>query len=301
MTSSRSESIAPRVHLALLGVQLMFGSLPVATKMLYSHGHLAPLGLVAARTAGAAAAFWLVILVGGRREPIRRPADTGKLMLYGLLGVTINQILFLLGLDYSTAVNASVLVSTIPIFTAALVILLGHEIARAHRVVGILLAFLGVGLVSGVERFDLTSRLFVGNVMIVTNAFSYSLFLVLSRPMLSVYSPLTVTAWVFLFGALYTVPVGAMPLVHGISQFGAAEWVLLAWIVGVPTVGAYFLNSWCLKRAPASLVAVYIYLQPVTAAILAATLLGERIETQIIAGSVTIFLGIYLAAGRRRG
>jgi drug/metabolite transporter (DMT)-like permease len=46
---------------------------------------------------------------------------------------------------------------------------------------------------------------------------------------------------------------------------------------------------------------VYIYLQPVTAAILAATLLGERIETQIIAGSVTIFLGIYLAAGRRRG
>ncbi|MBN2492078.1 MAG: DMT family transporter [Planctomycetes bacterium] len=301
MSVLRSEAVGPRVHLALLSVQLMFGSLPVAGKLLYSFGHLEPLGLVAARTAGAAAAFWLVILIGGRREPIRRPAHMARFLVYALLGVAINQVLFLLGLDYTTAVNASVLITTIPIFTAALVLLLGQEIARLHRVLGIVIALAGAGAVCGIDRLDLSSRLLAGNLMIVANALSYSLFLVLSRSMLSLYTPLTVTAWVFLFGALFTVPVGALPLAEAVGRFGLAEWALLAWIVGVPTVGAYFLNSWSLKRAPASLVAVYVYLQPVTAAILAAALLGEIIDAKVGAGAVTIFAGIYLAAGRRRG
>ena len=300
MTSPRSASVPPLVHLALLAVQLMFASLPVAGKFLYAYGHMGPLGVAAARTGGAAAVFWMVIILSGRRQPLERPSHFWKLVVYGILGVTINQIFFLTGLHYTTAVNASVLVSTIPIFTAFLVILLGQERARPMRAAGILLAFAGVGLVTGIDQFDLSSQVFRGNVLIVVNAFSYSLFLVLSRPMLSTYSPLTVTAWILVFGSFFTVPVGAVSFWNGAAGFGAGEWGILAFLVAVPTVGAYFLNSWCLKRAPASVVAAYIYLQPVTAAVLAFALLGERFTLRLLFGALTIFAGIYLA-GRSRG
>lgn len=295
ITGLPADAVAVRVHGALLAVQVMFASLPVAGKLVYAS--MDPLGVAAARTGGGAIAFWLAIVVTRSREPIRSRRDLGRLAIYALLGVVINQICFLVGLHYSTAVNASVLVSTIPVFTALLVIVLGHERARPARLTGIVLAFAGVAVVMG--RFDLSSRLFLGNAMVVANAFSYSLFLVLSRPLLSVYSPLTVTAWIFTFGALCTVPLGASAFVEGASAFGWSEWGLLAFIVLVPTITAYFLNSWCLKRAPASLVAVYIYLQPVTAAVLAFFLLGEELRWHQAFGALGIFLGIWLA-GRSR-
>jgi len=299
--SERSEGgISPLVHLALLAVQLMFGSFPAVGKILYGYGHLTPLGITAARTGGGTLAFWAVIALSGRYQPLARPGHLGKLALFGLLGVAVNQVLFLWGLDYTTALNASVLVTTIPIFTALLVILLGHERARRRQLVGIVLAFIGVGVVAEIESFDLTSRTFLGNVMVVMNALSFSLFLVLSRPLLKIYSPLTVTAWVFVFGSLFTWPIGAGPLAGAAPLLSAAEWGLLIYIIAVPTVIAYFLNSWSLKRAPASVVAVYIYLQPVTAGLMSCLLLGEVLTLRLLFGALAIFLGIFLAS-RARG
>jgi drug/metabolite transporter (DMT)-like permease len=300
MSGQKQAAVSPTVHLALLAVQLMFGSFPAVGKILYGYGHITPLGIAAARTAGGTLAFWAVIALTRQHQPLVRSAHLGKLALFGLLGVTVNQIFFLWGLDYTTALNASVLVTTIPIFTALLVILLGHERARRGQLVGIALAFAGVGIVAEIESFDLSSRAFLGNGMVVLNAFSFSLFLVLSRPLLKIYSPLMVTAWVFAFGSLYTLPLGAVPLANAVPGFTAAEWALLLYIIVVPTVVAYFLNSWSLKRAPASIVSVYIYLQPVTAGLMAALLLGEALTLRLLIGALAIFLGIFLAS-RRRG
>ena len=284
------------VHLALVGVQVMFASMVVTAKSLYSY--LDPLGVAAARTGFGALVFWLVVVLWRRYQPLRGRGHAARLALFGLLGVTVNQVFFLLGLHYSTAVNASLLVTTIPIFAVFLEVVLRRTSVSGARLAGMAVAFAGVAVVVGADRFDLSSRLFLGNAMIVLNAFSYALFLVLSRPLLEVYSPLTLTAWIFLFGSLINVPLGFGTFLDGVPQMSAGAWGLLIYILVVPTVGAYFLNSWCLKRVPASVVALYIYLQPVTAAALACVFLAERITGHHVLGALAIFAGMYLAHRR---
>lgn len=299
--SAARPTATPLLHVNLLLVQLMFATLPIAGKFIYDADgpRLDPLGVAAARAAGGALAFFVAWCWSGNRERIRSGADFARLALFGLLGVGINQVFFLEGLERTTAVNASVLVTTIPVFTAAIVVALRREVASARKLCGIALGFVGAGVVIGLDRVDLSSATFLGNAMIVLNAFSYALYLVLARRLLAEYSSLTVTMWVFVFGAILIAPLGVPALVEQTPAFGASEWGLLAFIVAVPTIGAYLLNAWCLKRAPATLVAVYIYLQPVATAVLAFTILNERTTRQQAIGAALIFVGIWLA-GRAR-
>jgi drug/metabolite transporter (DMT)-like permease len=77
-------------------------------------------------------------------------------------------------------------------------------------------------------------------------------------------------------------------------------WVAVIYIILVPTVGCYYLNSWALARVPPSTVAVYIYLQPLIAFALAPTLLGERLSWRVIGAAALVFAGVILVTRRRR-
>mgnify|MGYP001038711291 CR=1 FL=1 len=115
------------VHGALLAVSLLFGANYVVAK--FALREITPSGLVVIRAWGTA-----VILFGTSgllrsskpREPIR-PSEFGQLFLYSLLGVSINQLCFLAGLDRSTATNASIMLVSIPVLTHAFAVLLGRE------------------------------------------------------------------------------------------------------------------------------------------------------------------------------
>lgn len=293
------------VHLGLVAVQLMFATLPIAGKLIYDERgpHLTPMAVAAARAVGGAAGLWLLLLC--TRGPVRIAgrADVARFALFGFLGVFVNQVLFLGGLRDTAAVKASVLVTTIPVFTALAAILLREERARRHTLFGIALGCAGAVVVGGLDRFDLGSRTFVGNAKIVVNALAYALYLIWSRPLLARYSPLTAITWIFTFGALFTAPLGWSSFVADAPGLDARGWWTLAFIVAVPTIGAYVVNLWALKYATATLVAIYVYLQPITSAALAVLMLDERIDARLVVGAVLIFGGIWLATGtgRRRG
>src|SRR5262249_27343917 len=147
--------------------------------------------------------------------------------------------------------------TTIPVFTVGVAVLLGREQASARRAAGVALALAGALYLVGAERFTVAGR---GNLFILANALSYACFLVLVRDIRARYSAGAVMAWAFLFGALGASTVGLPALVH--TELGAIDirtWVLIAYIVIGPTLGAYILNTWALARAPSSTVAIYIY------------------------------------------
>ncbi|HJK90895.1 MAG TPA: DMT family transporter [Polyangiaceae bacterium LLY-WYZ-15_(1-7)] len=287
---------APRVHLALVAVQLAFGTLPVVGKLVMEE--LAPFALAWVRVLGGAVFFgglWLA-----RRGEARVPfADVLRIAGCGLLGMAANQVLFLGGLERTTAINASVLVTTIPVFAFLVALITRAERLGPRSGLGLALAFAGVLSLVGVEELTLGGRSALGDLMIVINAFCYGAYLVLVRPFVGRHGSLATVAIGFGAAAIAVAPFGA-PHVASAGEAGATTWLLVAYILAVPTALTYLLNAWALKHAPSSTVAIYIYLQPVVGVLFAVAVLGEALEPRAVASSAAVLAGIGLVITRRR-
>jgi len=281
------------VNVVLVLVQVMFASMAIAGKLVLPE--IPPQALVVIRVAGAFTILFLAYLITGRGR-VHSGRDWAMLAVIGLLGVTANQNMFLMGLERTTAINASILVTTVPIFTVLYSVLGRQESASASKIGGIAIAGLGVVYLIGPDRVSLAPNLALGNALVVMAMACYAGFLVLAKPLLRRYDTLTVIVWAMFFGLLGTLPVGLATLSRvSPTEVPVGIWVLVAYIVLVPTIGAFFLSGWALKRSSSQLVAAYIYLQPlVTASIAPAVLEGERVTPRMIVAGLAIFAGLGL-------
>ena len=287
--SGRRHGGTPSVHFALALAQTGFALFPIFGKL--ALGSIPPFVLAAIRVTAAAAMLEVV----RRLSPTERIAasDRGLLIVLALLGVSFNQMLFILGLSMTTAINTSILISAIPVFTLAAAVVLGREATTARAFAGIVLAGAGALVLLNAERFEWSSRYFRGDLLILANGFSYSLFLVLSRPLLARYRAVTFVAAVFRWGAVAII-LAAVPALLHFSPRGVAPvaWWSLAAIIVFCTVIPYLLNSWALARTHASRVAAYVFLQPVIASALAMVVLGERPTGRTAVAAALIFAGL---------
>lgn len=282
----------------LILVQALMASLAIAGKLVMQE--IPPGVLILARIGGAATVL-AVAHRALRLQPVRDRADLRSLALMGLLGVAANQSLFLLGLRHTTAVNATILVTLVPVFTVLGSLLFRKESPSTSKVLGILLAGSAAVYLIGPDRVSLAPGLALGNAMIVVAMMAYAAYLVLVRRMLDRYSAITVSYYVMLFGAIGVLPGGWYGL-HQLGPVHARSWLLVGYIVLFPTILAYFLNIWALKRASSNLVAGFTYLQPVfTAAVAPLLLEGEKVTPRAAIAALGIFTGLALVIwGERR-
>ena len=151
-----------------------------------------------------------------------------------------------------------------------------------------------------IDRFDFQGEYMVGNLLNLANSASYGLYIVLTRHILRREDPLRVTTVVFFFSALGMLAYGGDDLLR--ADLGALSPRVLggmAFAVIGATVTTYLLNVWALKRAQASRVALYIFLQPVVAALLGVMLLAESIRPRMIVALLFVFLALFLRDGGR--
>ena len=196
-------------------------------------------------------------------------------------------------------------------FTALFSVVTGREPARPRFAVGTLLALAGLLLVVRPERMSVGGDHLVGDALIVLNALSYGVYLALARDLAIVQGGAAVVRWAFLAGSLLALPLGLPALVASAPSFGPRVLVALAYILLVPTAFAYAANAWALQRVPASVVSVFIYLQPVIATALAltvgaplavwlsVTVHAEALTLRTAVGGVTVLAGVALATLRR--
>jgi drug/metabolite transporter (DMT)-like permease len=279
------------VHLILIAGSLCFASLPVVGRLVV--GDIPPGGIVMVRMTGGAIAFGLYAWRRGTLKLDRR--DLPLIVACALMGNVINQEMFVHALAHTTATNAVVIGSTIPVFTLIGALVLGRERVRPHRVLGIALAFTGVAVLVGADDVSLSSSHVAGTVMVLINAVSYGLFLVIVKPLAQKYDPIALLAIMFAIGLPISIPIGIFEFT-GAPPLGAQDLGFLAFLIAVPTVGAYSLTQIALRRADSSLVAAYIYLQPVAAAIGAVIVLDETITARLAACGVVVLFGVWLAA-----
>lgn len=280
------------VHLALIAVQFLFASLTIVAKFVLPS--MPPTGIVYFRITGAALAFMVIKALSGR-ERVVAPRDLAALAGLALVGVVFNQIFFLEGVKRTTAINTNILVTTVPVFTLAIALFLKRERATAEKVGGIALAAVGAVWLIGPDRIRLDPSMALGNALIVFNTSLYAAYLVLSKRLLERYQPVTVVTYIFLFGALYIAPVGWVSL-RGVDLFYLPRPAVvgLVYIVAGSSVLAYYLSIWALRRTASSLVAMYVYLQPLMTAVGAPVILHERATPRAGLAAGLIFGGLAL-------
>jgi drug/metabolite transporter (DMT)-like permease len=295
-SSLKDRGVAP--HLALIAVQAMFGTWFVVGKVvLYA---ISSTTLVAFRVGGAAIALTLLQRRLGQFRLIPK-RDLAWLTVCSLLGIAINQLLFAKGLSLTTAIDATLISTTIPVFTLAVSIALGYDRLSLRRSVGILLAAGGVVYLVDPLRANFSAQTTLGNLLIVINSLSYAVYIVLSKDLFKRYGALNVITWLFLISCIVTLPFGIVGLRGDhLQTLGAGLWLRVAYIVLVPTIAAYYLNAWALTRVSPSTVATYIYLQPLIAFGLAPIFLGERPTVRTLIACALIFAGVAVVSRRTR-
>jgi drug/metabolite transporter (DMT)-like permease len=285
-------------HLALIVVQVLFATWPIVGKIALRS--MPAVALVGFRIAGSAFTLLILTTLAGNVRRIEL-ADWPLLVLSTLLGLVFNQLLFTKGLSLTTAINASLLSTTIPVFTLLVGVFLGTDRATFRRVLGILLAAGGVIYLIGPGRAQFSNATRTGDLLIVSNSLCYGAYIAVSKSLMKRYSALTVITWVFVVGSVIAGSAGAVSLLQ-ISLAGITwrVWLAILYIILLPTAGAYYLSGWALARVPPSTVAVYVYLQPLIVFSLAPIILGESISYRTAIGSLLIFAGVLFATRRRR-
>jgi drug/metabolite transporter (DMT)-like permease len=285
-------------HLALIMVQLLFGTWPIVGKIALRS--LPSTGLVAFRVMGGAIALTLMQQFRKKRGRITR-RDLGLLALCSLLGVTLNQLFFVKGLSLTTVINATLLGTTIPIFALLVGAAFGLDTLSWRKFIGTAIAGSGVIYLIDPWRADFSRANTIGNLLLVANSLAYGAYIALSKGLVKRHGALTVITWLFLMGCVVTIPLGAGTLSRApMLSWSWDVWLALLYIVLVPTVGAYYLNAWALARVEPSTVAVYIYLQPLIAFALAPLILGEAWNTRTIVACLLIFSGVLVVTRRGR-
>lgn len=281
-----------RVHAVLIGVQILFGIFHVVGKAVLRE--MDPLALAGLRVLGAAPILALVAWRYDRVLP--RPRDLPALALLGALGVFANQVFFILGLRYTTATNASILMVSVPVFTVAVAAVLRIERLGARRLLGVALAVAGAVVLLRPGRLQLGgagAAGTLGNALILTNGLCYATFLVLQRPVLKRLPWRTVIAWAFLLGGAGVLAVSIPALSRlRVDQVSGRAWLGVAYITFVATALNYALSTWAIRRSSPALVAAYNTLQPVSASILAVLFLGERFGWPEAVGFALILAGL---------
>jgi drug/metabolite transporter (DMT)-like permease len=285
-------------HLALIIVQVLFGTWPLFGKIALRS--MTSTSLVGFRICGAA--IVLTLLQRKLSELLRLPKRMiAWLVLSSLLGVTLNQLLYVKGLSLTTVINATLLSTTIPVFTLAVSIALGHDRASLRNIAGIGLAMTGVVYLVDPFRASFSAQSSLGDMLIIATSLCYGAYIAVSRDLVKRYGALNVITWLFLIGAVLTLPLSAYAwTTDDLKSVSMGGWIIVVYIVLIPTVGAYYLNAWALTRVAPSIVAIYIYLQPLLAFGLAPLVLGESWNSRTLAACALIFAGVAVVTIRSR-
>jgi len=282
---------------ALVLVQVFFGLHYLAAKIVMQQ--IPPRAWALLRVSGALAVMLVVLAI--RRQRLPAVADWGRFAVFALFGVVINQFCFVQGLSRTSATHSSLINATIPVVTFAIAVLAGRERARLAKLAALFVAFAGAALVIRPDEFAPDAvTMFAGDLFTAVNAVSFSLFLVISKRTFERVDPLAATTLLLLFGSLGMSLLGGPELIElEPARVSAATWALGAGIVLFPTVGAYAINTWALARVESSLVAFFIFLQPLIATSLSMAFLGDRPGIRVAWGATLVILGSALVIRTR--
>ena len=250
------------------------------------------LALSCYRMVGAAAAFLLLSLFLKRERVAWR--DEGRLVIASLLGVAVNQGLFIQGLSLSTPVNAAIMTTTLPIITMLLAAWLLREPITGKKAGGVVLGATGaVILITSGGGFSLTGSV-AGDLMCLAAQCSVALYLTLFKDLFVRYKPFTMLTRMFGYAAIFFLPFAWRDVsAVDYAVLPGIAWAEIAFVVFGGTFLAYIGFMLGQKYLRPTVVSMYNYLQPIVASLVAVWAGMDSFGPRKLLAVTLVFIGVY--------
>ena len=256
--------------------------------------YIKPFGFIFIRVLGATALFWIAGLFI-KKEKIA-VNDFLRIFLAAVFGIALNMLAFFKGLSMTSPISASVIMVTAPIIVLSFSTIFLDEKATIKKLSGIFIGMAGAALliIYG-QTFELGDNEVLGNFLVLVNATSYALYLILVKNLSKKYHPLTFAKWLYLFGFVLIIP-------FGMREFNEVNWsdmprsafLSIVFIVVFTTFLTYLFNLLAIRKLKPTTLSIFIYLQPVIASVYALMVGSDSINFIKIMATVLIFIGVFL-------
>lgn len=236
------------------------------------------------------------LATGFRQDRVRwTRADLPVLLFLGLVGVGLNQVFFLLGLQRTSVAHAAFLIALTPLMVLLLSAIAGHERLSATRLGGMGVAAAGAVLLQSRPGRGGEATL-LGDLFILLASVTFALFTVVGKRATANHGPITINTFAYVGGGLLLAPVTIWESSRfAFAHVSVAGWASLFYMALFPSVVCYLIFYYALTWLPASRVAAFTYLQPPLATVLAVVFLGDPVTRSLAAGGALVLSGVWLA------
>lgn len=258
-----------------------------------------PFGFILLRVGGATLLFWAIAFLGPKEKIAWE--DFPRIIAAAMFGVAINMLTFFKGLSLTSPISAAVIMVTTPIIVLVLSSIIMKETMKTRKVFGIILGLIGtVFLILFGKSIGNAPQAGWGNLLVFINAVSYGFYLILVKKLMDKYNAFTFVKWIYTFGFIMVLP-------FGWREFEAIDWhgipSSIYWEIGFviffSTFCTYLLNLLSMRELKPTTVAVFIYLQPLFAAIIAIGLGKDDLNIVKIIAATLIFTGVFLVTQKK--
>ena len=258
-----------------------------------------PFGFILLRVGGATLLFWSIAFLGPKEKIAWK--DFPRIIAAAMFGVAINMLTFFKGLSLTSPISAAVIMVTTPIIVLVLSSIIMKEKMKIRKVFGIILGLIGtVFLILFGKSIGNAPQAGWGNLLVFINAVSYGFYLILVKKLMDKYNAFTFVKWIYTFGFIMVLP-------FGWQEFQAMDWhtipitiyLEIGFVIFFSTFCTYLLNLLSMRELKPTTVAVFIYLQPLFAAIIAIGLGKDQLNYVKIFAAVLIFTGVYLVTQKK--
>ena len=240
----------------------------------------------------------MILIAVLRKKPLLLPKkEIPWLVVLGLTGVTLLYLFQFLGIHFTNAPTASVLINTNVIFIAILSGLFLHESLTRKRVAGIVLSFIGVFVImfSDISKQALTfdNLFFIGGILMLLSAFCWAIYSFVGKRLLKTYDEFVITTYAFGFGTLFYIPFVVLHLGPVLQQTSLNGWLAVLYLALTCSLFGYLGWYYALKHIDASKAAVFLNFIPLFT-ILMSFFLGTSLTWFFLLGAALIIYGVYL-------
>lgn len=287
----------------MLAASTMWGAMAPVSKYVMSAGLIGSIVVTDVRIFGAAVLFWVFSLFTGGEKVDRK--DYLKMFFAGLFAIVLNQGVYITGVSMTSPVDASIITTSLPIVTMIFAAIWLKEPITVMKAGGVLLGLGGALLLVFGNRLmpgagvsgsaSAGSSNLLGDLLCFCAQCSYAVYLVLFKDLIVKYSPVTLMKWMFTFASVVMIP-------FSIGKFISAPWeavpltqfVGMAFILFCGTFLCYLLVPVGQKNLRPTLVAMYNYVQPVVATVVAIIWGMDSFNILKVLAVILVFAGVLL-------
>jgi drug/metabolite transporter (DMT)-like permease len=281
-------------HLALLLANIIFGVNNPVARMLMPDV-LDPMALTFFRFSGGMVLFWIASLFFKREHVSAK--DKLLLLFASIFGLTLNQLPFFFGLSMTSSIDASIVVTMLPIVTMLLAAVFLREPITQMKAVGVLVGASGALIIvfSSHSTAQSVTGNMQGNLIVFLAVISFSLYLTLFKNLISKYRPVTVMKWMFLFATITGLPFCYNSLTEmSLTALPLNVWLSIGFVVVFATFLGYLLLPVGQKTLRPTTLSMYNYVQPIMASLVAILIGIDRFGYQQALAAVLVFSGVYI-------